>query len=259
MKHIYIINPQAGISDSTEVIRQRVEALQGEADCDIYVTQCTGDATTFVRQRCQSDSNPLRFYACGGDGTLNEVVSGAVGQPHAEVCCLPTGSGNDFVKYYGGATRFTDLQQLLHGTAHAVDVMRITHDSDPTDIRYSLNMCNIGFDAIVCKNIIQMRRTPIIGGRHAYTTGIVKSLFSGRRTHCRITVDGQPIYDSDMLLCTLGNGRYAGGAYKCSPRSINDDGLIDICAIKPLSLVQFASMIGSYKDGTFINNPALQK
>jgi len=258
MKHIFIINPQAGQHDSTEEIRQQVDALRDEADCEIYVTRCAGDATQYVRQRCQNGNEPLRFYACGGDGTINEVVSGVVGQPDAEMTSLPTGSGNDYVKYYGGASAFADLRQLLHGTAHAVDVMKITHGSDPSDIRYGLNVCNFGFDAIVCKNIIQMRRTPIIGGRHAYTAGIVKALFGGRRTRCRIVVDGEVMYDNDILFCTLGNGRYVGGAYKCSPRSMNDDGLIEVCTIKPLTLLRFASMIGMYKNGTFIDNPTVQ-
>ena len=258
MKHIFIVNPQAGLKDHTDEIRQHVDALRDEADCEIYVTKCAGDATSYVRQRCLDDSTPLRFYACGGDGTINEVVSGVIGHPHAEMSCIPVGSGNDYVKYYGGAAAFDDFRSLLHGHAHAVDVMKITHASDPADIRYSINVSNFGFDAIVCKNIIQMRRHPIFGGRHAYTAGIVKALFGGRRTRCRITVDGETMYDSDILFCTLGNGSFVGGAYNCSPRSKNDDGLIEVCTIKPLSLLRFISMIGMYKNGTFIDNPKVQ-
>jgi diacylglycerol kinase (ATP) len=56
-----------------------------------------------------------------------------------------------------------------------------------------------------------------------------------------------------MLLCTLGNGRYVGGAYQCSPLSQNDDGLIEVCFFKPMSIFNFARLIGSYRDGSFIN------
>ena len=154
----------------------------------------------------------LRFYACGGDGTLNEVVSGMVGYPLSEVTCLPVGSGNDYVKYYGGKDLFLDLQRLVDGDVTEVDVIRV-NDS------YAVNVCNFGFDAMVCKTMMEVRRKPIIGGRNAYTTGIVKALIKGRRTTCRIRVDDKEVHNGDMLLCTMGNGRYVGGAYQCSPLS----------------------------------------
>ena len=37
----------------------------------------------------------------GGDGTLNEVANGILGVPHAAMTCVPTGTGNDFLKNFG--------------------------------------------------------------------------------------------------------------------------------------------------------------
>lgn len=252
MKHFFVVNPCAGKKDATEEVRRRVAALGDVLEATVYVTQSAGDATRYVRQCCESyPEERLRFYACGGDGTLNEVVSGIVGRTNAEMTCLPIGSGNDYVKYYGGKGAFLDLQRLVDGDVRAVDVMRV-------DDRYALNVCNFGFDAMVCKTMIQVRRKWLIGGRNAYTTGIVKALFKGRRTRCRITVDGREVHDGDILLCTLGNGRYVGGAYQCSPLSQNDDGLIEVCFFKPMSVVTFARLIGSYRDGTFIHRADIQ-
>ena len=252
MKHLFVVNPCAGPKDATEEVQCRVKELGDAIDATVYVTQSAGDATRYVRACCESyPEERLRFYACGGDGTLNEVVGGIVGHSNAEMTCLPIGSGNDYVKYYGGKEAFLDLKRLVEGTAHAVDVMRVGD-------RYALNICNFGFDAMVCKTMIQVRRKWLIGGRNAYTTGIVKALFKGRRTRCRITVDGQEVHDGDLLLCTLGNGRYVGGAYQCSPLSQNDDGLIEVCFFKPMSLVTFARLIGSYRDGTFIHRADIQ-
>ncbi len=247
MKHIFIVNPCAGPKDATSEIQQQIAQLPSSYSTEIYTTRSAGDATRYVREQCQANlDQQLRFYACGGDGTISEVVSGIVGQPNAEMTCYPSGSGNDFVKYYGGRDTFLDLKRLVDGDVHEIDVMRIGD-------RYSLNICNFGFDAVVCRTMEQVRRKPIIGGRNAYTTGILKALFTGRRTLCRIAVDDVTVHDGQMLLCTLGNGRYVGGAYQCSPLSQNDDGLIEVCFFKPMSIFNFARLIGSYRDGSFIN------
>ncbi len=247
MKHIFIVNPSAGKCDATDEIRSRLANLDDGIDTEIYVTKASGDATRFVRSRCEnSDGVPLRFYSCGGDGTLNEVVSGTVGFTNAEVTCYPSGSGNDYVKYYGGSSRFMDIKRLIDGEVHKVDIMQVGN-------RYALNVCNFGFDAVVCRTMEQVRRKPIIGGRNAYTTGILKALFTGRHTECRITVDGTVVNDGPILFCTMGNGRYVGGSYQCSPLSQNDDGLIEVCVFKPMSIITFARLIGSYRDGSFIH------
>ena len=252
MIHIFIVNPGAGRRDATDEVRQQIAQLGDNYNTELYVTRSAGDATQYVRQRCQSNPDErFRFYACGGDGTINEVVSGIVGQPNAEMTCYPSGSGNDFVKYYGGSDAFLNIKRLAEGDVKEVDIMRVND-------RYALNICNFGFDAIVCKTMINVRRKPIIGGHNAYTTGILKAIVTGRRTRCRIIVDGTTVNNGDILLCTLGNGRYVGGAYQCSPLSQNDDGLIEVCFFKPLSIIRFARLIGSYRDGSFIHRPDIK-
>ena len=60
------------------------------------------DAINFVKRRCSENEEDTVFVACGGDGTLNAIVNGAIGFNNALVTCYPCGSGNDFVKIYGG-------------------------------------------------------------------------------------------------------------------------------------------------------------
>lgn len=280
MKHLFIINPCAGKEDSTSAITQRVEAYaysHPDFDYQIYVTQSQGDATHWVSQWCnEHPGHEARFYACGGDGTLNEVVSGAIGRTSVQVSCYASGSGNDYIKYYGTLEDFKDLERLVNGTPHPVDVMKIIYppaasaannnaDSGSPFItgggspRYSINICNFGFDAMVCKVGNDVRRKPIIGGKHSYTTGIIRSIFTSRSNYVRMTVDGQPFFDGHMLLCTLGNGRYNGGKYMCAPLSKNDDGLLEVNLFKRMSLIKFASLIDDYSRGTHINRPDIKR
>ena len=252
MKHIFVVNPCAGKQDSTTIITQKVEAYASahpDFDYQIYVTRAAGDATRWTRQWCADhpDTN-VRFYACGGDGTLNEVVTGIIGFPNVQVTVHANGSGNDYIKYYDSLEAFSDIDRLVNGIPHPVDVMKVND-------RYSINVCNFGFDAMVCKVGNDVRRKPIIGGKHSYTTGIIKSLFTSRSNYVRMTVDGEPFYDGYMLLCTLGNGRYNGGNYMCAPLSKNDDGLLEVNLFKRMSLTKFASLVGDYSRGTHINRP----
>ena len=249
MKHIFIVNPCAGPKDATSEIQQQIAQLPSSYSTEIYTTRSAGDATRYVREQCQANPDQqLRFYACGGDGTISEVVSGIVGQPNAEMTCYPSGSGNDFVKYYGGRDTFLDLKRLVDGDVHEIDVMRIGD-------RYSLNICNFGFDAVVCRTMEQVRRKPIIGGRNAYTTGVLHALFHARKNECRMEVDGQLMNDQPFLLCTIANGQYVGGAYRCAPRSVNDDGMAEICLVSPVSLFQFVRLVRAYAQGRHLDDP----
>lgn len=253
MKHIFVVNPCAGKSDSTRAIQEQLEALGGGVDCELYVTQAAGDATRYVRECCAAaGEEPLRFYACGGDGTLNEVLSGLVGCARAELAAYPCGSGNDYIKYYGTAADFLDLRRLMNGTVREVDVMRVGD-------RYSLNVCNFGFDALVCKTMDRVRRWPLLGGRNAYTTGILRHILTGRSTPVTMRVDGEVFYDGRILLCTMANGRYVGGKYKCAPCSDIADGLLEINLIRPMSIVRFARLIGTYADGTYPTVPGMDR
>jgi diacylglycerol kinase family enzyme len=101
VRHFFIFNPAAGRRGASARLNAALAALEPER-YTLYTTNGTGDAAQYVSGVCGNLPGPLRFYACGGDGTLGEVVTGALGHPQAEVGVWPCGSGNDYVKYYGG-------------------------------------------------------------------------------------------------------------------------------------------------------------
>lgn len=254
MKHIFIINPAAGWENSYEAIKEKLEALHLDETVSFYQTQAPGDATAYIREYCRKNPDEqVRFYACGGDGTLNEVVNGVVGFENASVGCYPCGSGNDFVKYYGGMRVFTDLEKLIHAPNQTIDLMRIGN-------KYAINVINFGFDSVVAKTMMSVRRKKLIGGKNAYTTGIVVALTKAMKNPCRVYVDGKLLNtNGKILLCTVSNGQYVGGSFRCAPRSRNNDGFLEVCLVTPVSRLTFLSLMPDYTNGTHLDNPKFDK
>ena len=242
MKHIFIVNPVAGPTNCTAYIRQLLEDSASGYNWELYETKCQGDAARYCAKRVTETEEKIRFYACGGDGTINGVVSGIVGHPNASFGVFPCGSGNDYVKHFGGAKYFLDIPALLKAPEIPVDVMKVGD-------RYGVNICNFGFDAAAADTMNHIKRKKIIGGSNAYVSGVVKALATDMRTSCKVTADGEEICSRSLLLCSLANGSYYGGAFRCAPRSKCSDGKIDICLVLPISRISFVKLVGKFKDG----------
>ena len=252
MKYVFIINPNSGKSELKEELMEKLKKYELVLDYEVYFTKKSKDATKFVSEYCTKYKEDVVFVACGGDGTLNEVVSAAINHENAIVTCYPCGSGNDFVKVYGGKEKFLDLDNLLNGKEIRIDVMKVND-------KYAINVTNFGFEAAVCDIANKVRRKKIIGGKRSYTTGIIKAIFTSMKTTCKVTVDDEVLLEPKILLSTVANGMYVGGAYKCAPYSDNEDGLLEVTVIKPISIFRFASLIGLYKSGKYLNKPKLRK
>ena len=115
MKHIIIINPKAGVNNEPAKIKENVEKNFVGLEYEIYFTKGPKDATNFVRNYLSNNNDEVRFYSCGGDGTLNEIANGMIGFDNAQLACYPIGSGNDFIKYFGKVESFLDFQALING------------------------------------------------------------------------------------------------------------------------------------------------
>ncbi len=253
MKYIFVVNPHAGETNAAPALKTTIAALGKDTDCDIYETKAIGDATVFVRDFCNAHpGEELRFIACGGDGTLNEVINGAVGFAGVSVSCYPCGSGNDFVKAFGGAEKFLDVKALLDAPARPLDLLKVGD-------RYSNNVVNFGFDTTVAITVNNEREKTGSAGKSVYTKGVVTALIKSMKNRFTVKADGEILNpDGKALLCTVANGQYVGGSFRCAPRAETDDGLIEVCLIKPISRLRFVRILGTYTEGRHLDDPAVQ-
>lgn len=252
MKHIFIINPTAGKKDISKKIIEEIKSVFKDAEYLVHITSAPLDAKNFVHEYCYNHPNDeLRFYSCGGDGTLNEVVNGAFGYANASVTCYPSGSGNDFVKYFGKKDDFLNLENLINGQEVLVDLLKY-------EDRYVLNICNIGFDADVADRMIKYKRLPLVSGTGAYILGVAVSFIHRLSRDLKITVDDKLVYQGQGLLCAMANAICYGGGFYCAPLAKVNDGLLDVVAIKKMSRLKFIKFIKYYKNGTHLAEPRLQ-
>lgn len=246
-QHFFILNPAAGERSARRKLQGELDRLDG-LPYTLYITSGIGDAARFVREVCQTQAGPLRFYACGGDGTLGETATGARGQPHAAVGVWPCGSGNDFVKYYGGTARFLDLKRQTTAGTVLVDLLQAGE-------RCAVNVANVGLEAQAAATVVRIRRFPLLQGKASYLIGAADAIVRHLKMDCRVTADGEILHDGPLLTASLASGRYIGGGFLCAPEAVNDDGLMDVCLIKPFPRARLLALLPRYKKGLHLKDP----
>ena len=248
MKHYFIINPNAGAKDMTSFIFSELEKLTTKIDYEVFVTTAPQDAYHFTKNICQNASEEIRFYACGGDGTLNEVLNGSFGFTNASITCVPVGSGNDYIKNFNRPDDFIKIEKLIAGKEVMVDAMLVND-------RYTINICNFGFDAFVVENMLKFKNKAFIRGKMAYNFAVFYSLLYKMKHNCQIYLDDELTYDGNILLTAIANGKCYGGGYYCAPTARVDDGLLEACIVKSVSRRRFISLIKYYKSGEHVKHP----
>ena len=250
MKHLFIINPAAGSRDRTKKYKEQIEAVCAGLDYRIEVSKAPGDCTRIAREAALTGEE-YRLYACGGDGTLNEVAAGAAGHDNVAVTVFSGGSGNDFVKLFDDPKAFFQLDRLLEAEEATFDLIRCNGD-------ISLNICSVGLDARIGTDVANYKRIPLLQGFAAYATSTVINLFKGISEHYVVRINGEE-FDSEMTFVCACNGRFYGGGFNPVPEADPTDGLLDVLLVDKVKLLQVPGIIGKYKNGQYRLLPKLVK
>ena len=270
MKHLIILNQKAGAEKDLEAFQAQIkEAFKG-LNYEVYLTTGPRSVIPYLKEYLSKNNDILRIYACGGDGTIHEVVNAIVGYKNVELAVYAAGTGNDFVKIYSksqdyddivknktGENRFKDFKALIEGKTVDIDLSRMTGPSlkEPW---YSINVINFGFDAIVGAKGNENKKKGI---KNPYgPAAIIPAILGGRFNKMQIIVDGTPLNKKRLLNGALGQGQWVGAQYHASPKSDNTDGLIDVSMIKCMSLARLMiQYFGPYTKGQHMDSPKLMK
>jgi len=263
MKHYFFINPMAGQGKGIPELKEEIKAAAEELnlDVEIYMTKAVGDGEKEARRIAQSlGGAPARFYACGGDGTNNEIINGAFGYDNIALGCVPIGTGNDMVRNFPGAGDFLSVKNQLQGEVQHIDLMKYRGKINGFQQEgYCVNMFNIGLDCDVVVLTNRLKRKPFIAGPMAYLLAVGGMFIQKKPINLQLLEDDRLMVDGEVLLVAIANGAFCGGGMNTSPQSSMTDGVFDLNIIKNVSRKTFLKLFPKYKAGTHLQVPGIDE
>ena len=241
MKHVFLINPRAGKRDQTARLRGLADRLAAHGlKVSCLLTDRLGGAEAIARALAET-GEPVRIYACGGDGTVHEAANGIAGYENAAMTVIPTGTGNDFLKNFGpDAAKFSDPENLWDGPDFPLDLIDCNG-------RYCLTIACSGIDARIADSV--HRYGGLLSGRGSYLLSVaVNFLFKPIGRRWRVELDGEVLED-DFALVSMCNGRYYGGGSMPVPEARMDDGVLETILVKNVPKATFARLFPAYSAG----------
>ncbi len=168
--------------------------------------------------------------AVGGDGTVNEAGSALVNTGLA-LGIIPCGSGNGLARFMG----------IPMDTVKAITNLNDYHtqliDGGKLNGKWFFNMAGMGFDAHISEVFSHQKGR----GFGAYFTSSIKEIARYKAQSYQITIDGQS-YEREAFMLSFANSSQYGNNAHVAPYASVQDGLLDVCIIKPFPLYRFPEM-----------------
>lgn len=243
MKYLFIINPTAGKGDKQQGIIDSVNRYfkDKNEDYEIYTTSAAGDAKSKAASAAQSGEE-LTVFACGGEGTVFEVLNGIVGFDNVKLGVIPCGSANDFLKFFESSEPFSDIAEQIGGTAVLTDIIKANE-------YYCINGCSVGMDAVVARDMIIFKDWRGVSGSMAYKLAVIKTFFGKIGVNIKLSVDGSAAENENCLFAVIANAPYYGGGYKSAPDANPFDGVLNFTKVKTISKLKVPKFLSLYEKG----------
>jgi diacylglycerol kinase (ATP) len=256
----FIINPTAG-KHRSDLIERAIEARFAKLGAhlfEIHRTERPGHATEIARAIAERDGADAFIFACGGDGTLNEVVNGIAGTG-AVLGVLPCGTGNDFVRsVYTTRDPVAILEKIGSHQLRDIDAARFND-------HLFVNVASLGFDTIVgLKAKAMVAKAPWIGGI-SYLFAAIAGLAGTHVFPMSIALETEDasgeaktvVREEPFTLMAVCNGGYYGGGFHPAPVADISDGFLNVCVVRKLGTLKILALIPKYAGGTHMGNPAV--
>lgn len=246
-KWVFIVNPVAGNGFAKTIVPKLEEMIQKHnIDAEVVFTERSGHATELSAKYLKQGFD--YFIGVGGDGTINEISRPLINESNVTIGIIPAGTGNDFIQILGFPSRFGEKEWDIFFRANTTSM-----DSGSCNGMIFLNGMGLGFDAeVAAENYIVPGKVKK-GGKHKYIWHIIKTLLFFREKRMTVITD-MGRNETDCFINTIANGRRFAGGFLLTPKALADDGLLDICMIKKLNLLQRFDLLLKVPGGTHITD-----
>ncbi len=204
------------------------------------ITSGEGEATKFTRDALQ---NGTELIVCvGGDGTLNEIVNGFMGdrgpvKQGARVAYIARGTGCDLIKTLKVSQEPKSvLKQILNPRIQFIDLGRVSYKDHKGGraSRYFHNVTSFGLGGEVVDRV--NRSSKALGGFISFIRATLISFFTYEKKRIGLKVDNGPGMVIPTWHMAVANGQYQGGGMRIAPGAIVDDGLFHVTVVGDLTL-----------------------
>ncbi len=245
---IFIINGSKRLSKQTQAT---ISACRSAANLSVecYTTTHKGHASALGREHAQR-ANVL--VAVGGDGTVNEVINGWMGnqQPKSVIGILPNGTGNDF--YRSAQLNYSPdgfVKAIVYEQFESVDLVKI---SGINSIRYFANIADVGFGGMVV-NVLEKQRK-VFNGKISYAVAILRTFLTYRAPKLHLKWDDGEFEGFTFMVAICNGEMFADGLFIHPEASIHD-GRINITLLKKIGILDYIKNIKNLRSGKRINHP----
>lgn len=224
--HIFIVNPYAGQKTFADGLRNRLSRIAGFRYF-VFNTRYAGHERDLIKtiQNIFQDEK-LRFYCCGGSGTMRNMLNGFESLEDAEVAFYPCGLTNDFLKVFGDEQeRFHNIEELIDGEVIDVDYISTNHG-------ICLNSISCGVDANVLPRMNDFRMFSTIGKQLPYDLALLYAVFITKPKYVDVMLGDEHMIGRFSELY-LGNGHVNGGNMYFDTSSDISDGEGCYCLAAP--------------------------
>jgi len=220
---LLILNPASGMRKAARNLTDIVSVFNRAGyDTHVYVTARTGDAADAAASMGMGMD---LIVCCGGDGTLNETVTGLVRAGlQTPIGYIPAGSTNDFAgSLHLPGDVVAAARQIAGGTPVLYDIGRWNE-------RYFTYIASFGVFTKASYATPQNVKNAL--GHLAYILEGIQELSAIRPEHIRMEMDGQVLED-DYLFGAVCNSTSIGGILKLNPNIVDmTDGRFEVFLIR---------------------------
>lgn len=240
---LFILNPIAGTKKAGKNLPEIISVFnQADYDTHVYVTTRQGDATRVVKQFAEQVD---LIVCCGGDGTLNETITGVIETGHhTPIGYIPAGSTNDFANSLQLSTNAVNAaRQIVHGTPQPYDVGRFGD-------RYFSYVASFGAFTKTSYTTPQNIKNAL--GHVAYFLEGIQELSKIKKEHLRVQTD-QDILEDDYLFGAICNSTSLGGILTLNPKLVDmGDGKFELLLVRaPRSIQELHECILALRNQTY--------
>ncbi len=249
LRYIFIFNPAADKGRASRKTEWLKAQISGRTDSALFTTTYAGHAEDIARSEKREGTCMI---ACGGDGTLHEVVNAVAGEG-VTIGIVPIGSANDFIKTLHPQNKLhTVVTNLFEAKSRNIDIGSVSYGDEH---RFFINSLGIGFTGRIAKCI---KMVSWLKGELGYVYALFSVLFVHKSLTMGIKItleDSFLEFHEPVFAFSVLNGKIEGGKFRIAPYAELSDGLLDVCILKAVPKHEFFRYVYKYLCGIHITDP----